>query len=89
MLPWKASEPQVKDMIENMCLNEYRSKSERSINIETVDTPKGMLCIDTHTSLITQIKLLNKKLAESNLSKAYVTQVQALKCDLCGEGHEN
>lgn len=82
-------EPQIKDLIENMFLNEYRSKREKSAKIETVGTPKGMLAIDTHTSLLAQIELLNKKLARSSLSKANMSQVQTLQCDFFGKGHEN
>lgn len=48
-----------------------------------------MLAIDTHTSDLAQIELLNKKLSESSLSQANVSQVQALKCDFYGEGHGN
>lgn len=40
-------ELQVKDLIEKMCMNEYRSKSERSVKFETVGTLKGMLTVDT------------------------------------------
>ena len=56
---------------------------------ETAGTPKGMLAIDTHTALLAQIELLNKKLSESILSQANASQVQALKCDFYGEGHTN
>lgn len=83
------NEPQIKDLIENMCLNEYCLKGERSVKIEIVGTPKGMLVVDNHTALLAQIELLNKKLAESDLSKANVSQVQALRCNLCGDGHVN
>lgn len=72
------NEPKVKYLIENMCMNEYRSKRERSVKIEIVGTPKGMLVFDTHTSLLTLIELLNKKLVESRLGKANLSQVQAL-----------
>lgn len=82
-------EPQVKDMIEKMCLNEYRSKSDKSVKIEIVGIPKGMLVVDTHTSLLAQIELLNKKLAKSSLGKANMSQVQALRYDFYGEGHAN
>lgn len=81
--------PQVKDLIEKMCLNEYCSKSERSVKTKTAGTLKGMLAINTDTAILTQIKLLNKKLAERSLSQANVSHVHTLKCDLCGEGHAN
>lgn len=45
-----------------------------------------MLVVDTHTALLVQIELFNKKLVENSLAKANVSQVQALTCDLCGEG---
>lgn len=83
------TEPQVKYLIKKMCLNEYISKSERSVKLETFGTPKGMLVVDTHTAFLAQIELLNRKLAECSFGKANVSQVQALRCDLCGEGHEN
>lgn len=79
----------MKDLIENICLNEYCSTSERSVKIEAFGTPKGMLAVDTHIALLAQIELLNEKLAESSLGKANVSQVQALRCDFYGEGHEN
>lgn len=83
------TEPQVKDLIEKMCLNEYHSKSKRSVKIDIVGTPKGMLAVDTHNAFLAKIELLNKKLAESSLSKANVSQVQALRCDFFGGGNEN
>ena len=43
------TKPQVKYLIENMCRNEYRSKSKRSVKLETSGTPKGMLNVDTHS----------------------------------------
>ena len=67
-----------------MCINEYRSKNDRSVKMGTVGTPKGMLPIDTHTSLLAHIELLNKELVGSSLVKANVSQVQALKSDLYG-----
>lgn len=82
-------EQQVKYLIKKMCLNEYRLKSERSVKIETVGTPKGMLVVVTHTALLGQIKLLNKTLAGSNLKKAKMGHAQALRCNFCGEGHAN
>lgn len=69
--------------------DEYRSKRKKSIKIEIVGMPKGMLAVYTHIALLAQIELLNKNLAESSLSKANVSQVQALRCDLCGYGYAN
>lgn len=83
------TEPQVKNLIEKMCMNEYRSKNERSIKMETMGTPRGMLPIDTHTTLLAQIENLNKKLSESSLVKANMSQVQAFRCDLYGGEHTN
>lgn len=83
------TEPQVKDLTEKMCMNEYRSKRERSVKIETVGTPKGMLVIDIHTALLAHIELLNKKLAESSSGKANVSHVQALRYDFYGGEHVN
>lgn len=53
-----------------MCMNEYHSKSERSIKLETMGTPKGMLPLNTHTALLVHIELLNKNLALSSLGRA-------------------
>lgn len=83
------TEPQVKDLIEKMFMNEYHSKSERSVKLETSGTPKGMLTVDTHVALLAQIELLNKQLAKDWLNKAKVIQVQSLKFDLYGGGREN
>lgn len=83
------TKPQIKDLIKNMCLNEYCSKSDKSVKFENVGTPKGMLAVDTHVALLVQIELLTKKIVESSLSKANVSQVQARRCDLYGGGHEN
>ena len=52
------TEPQVKYLIEKMCMNEYHPKSKRSVKIETLGTPKGMLAIDTHIALLAHIELL-------------------------------
>lgn len=46
--------------------------SDMSVKIEIVGTPKGMLDVDTHTSLLAQIELLNKMLVGSSLSKTNV-----------------
>lgn len=72
-----------------MCLNEYHSKSERLVKIKTVGMPKGILVIDTDTTLLAQIELLNKKLVEISLGKTNVSHVQTLRCDMCGREHEN
>lgn len=49
------TEPQVMDLIEKICMNEYHSKSERSVKIETAGKPKGMLIVDTQTALLAPI----------------------------------
>lgn len=83
------TEPQVKDLIEKMCLNEYPLKSDMSVKIKTVGTPKGMLVVGAHTAFLAQIELLNKNLAESSLGKVNMSQVQTLRYDFYGEGHAN
>lgn len=83
------TEPQVKDLIEKMCLNEYCLRTERLVKTKIMGTPKGMLDIDTHIILLAQIELLNKTLAKSSLNKANVSQVQEMKCDFYGQGHAN
>ena len=52
----------VKEIVEKVCLNEYRSKSERGVKIEMTGALKGVLTLDTHISLLAQIELLNKRL---------------------------
>lgn len=64
-------------------------KSERSVKIEIVGMPKGMLPLYTHTALLAQVELLNKKLIERSLGRANVGHVQALRCDFCGGEHAN
>lgn len=59
------TEVQVKDLVKKMCLNKYRSKSERGVKVESIDTSKGRLTLDTHTALLYQFELLNKKLVKS------------------------
>lgn len=49
------TKPQVKNLIEKMCMNEYHSKSERSVKLESSGTLKSMLTVDTHTALLAQI----------------------------------
>lgn len=70
-------------------MNEYRSKSERSVKLENVSKPKGMLVVDTHTTLLSHIELLNKNLVERSFGKANVIQVQAIRCNFCGREHAN
>jgi hypothetical protein len=50
-----------------MCLNEYRSKSERDRK------KKGMIEVSTHTTLLAQIELLNKQLAAKSILEANVS----------------
>lgn len=83
------NEPQVKDLIKKMCMNEYRAKSKISVKFEMVGTPKGMLTVNTQTALLAQIELLNKQLVEGFLNRGNVSQIQALMCDLCGGEHVN
>ena len=78
------TEPHIKELIEKICMNAYHSKSERSVKLETVGMPKGMLPLDTHTALLVQIELLNKQLAESSLGRSNLSQVQALRYDFYG-----
>lgn len=48
-----------------------------------------MLPLDTHIARLAQIELLNKKLVGSNLGRSNVSQVQELRCALCGGKHAN
>ncbi|MCI38080.1 hypothetical protein A2U01_0059308, partial [Trifolium medium] len=60
------NEDEVRQLVENICMNEYRSKSDRKI---------GMIEVDTKTALLAQIEMLNKKLAAKTLAEANVSQV--------------
>ncbi|KAK2410681.1 hypothetical protein QL285_046032 [Trifolium repens] len=77
------NEDEVRQLVENMCLNEYRSKSERD------PKKKGMIEVSTHTTLLAQIELLNKQLAAKSISEANVSQVQDVRCDFCQGPHAN
>lgn len=48
-------EAQVKNLVEKMCLNENRSKSERGVKVESTSAPKGVLALDIHTALLAQV----------------------------------
>ncbi|KAK2370199.1 hypothetical protein QL285_083268 [Trifolium repens] len=76
-------EDEVRQLVENMCLNEYRSKSERD------PKKKGMIEVSTNTALLAQIELLNKQLAAKSISEANVSQVQDVRCDFCQGPHAN
>ncbi|KAK2436917.1 hypothetical protein QL285_021877 [Trifolium repens] len=77
------NEDEVRQLVENMCLNEYRSKSERD------PKKKGMIEVSTHTALLAQIELLNKQLAAKSISEPNVSQVQDVRCDFCQGPHAN
>jgi hypothetical protein len=66
-----------------MCLNEYRSKSEKD------PKKKGMIDVNTHTALLAQIELLNKQLAAKSLAEANASRVQDVRCDFCQGPHAN
>lgn len=53
-----------------------------------IGTQNGVLTIYTHIIFLAQIEFLNKRLGESILNQANVSQVQTLNF-LCGEGHAN
>ncbi|MCI54383.1 hypothetical protein A2U01_0075633, partial [Trifolium medium] len=63
-----------------MCMNEYRSKSDRK---------RGVIEVDTKTALLAQIEMLNKKLAAKTLAEANVSHVQKVRCDFCHGPHAN
>ncbi|GAU41120.1 hypothetical protein TSUD_288100 [Trifolium subterraneum] len=62
------NEDEVRQLVQNMCMNEYRSKSERD------PKKRGIIEVDTNTALLAQIELLNKKLAAKTLAEANVSQ---------------
>ncbi|CAJ2642327.1 unnamed protein product [Trifolium pratense] len=67
------NEDEVRELVENMCMNEYRSKSERD------PKKRGVFEVDTNTALLAQIEMLNKKLAAKTLAEANVSQVQEVR----------
>ncbi|CAJ2642480.1 unnamed protein product [Trifolium pratense] len=74
------NEDEVRQLVENICMNEYRSKSDRK---------RGVIAVDTNTALLAQIEILNKKLAAKSLAEANASQVQEVKCDFCHGPHAN
>ncbi|XP_045830999.1 uncharacterized protein LOC123922316 [Trifolium pratense] len=74
------NEDEVRQLVENMCMNEYRSKSDRK---------RGVITVDTNTALLAQIEILNKKLAAKSLAEVNASQVQEVKCDFCHGPHAN
>lgn len=66
-------------MIENLCLNDYHS-SDRAVK------QKGVLVVDSHTTLLSQMEVLSNQLSASKLAQVNVRQVQTLKYDFYGEG---
>ncbi|MCI50728.1 retrotransposon gag protein, partial [Trifolium medium] len=72
---------EVKELIEQMCRNEYNMSNERSMK------PAGMLQLDKETAYQKEIDLLKKKLEKVSL-EAQVKNVQEV-CDFCQENHPN
>lgn len=62
------TEPWVKDLIDKTCINEYCSKSERSIKLKHWEHLKVVSC--WYLYCFFKIELLNKTLAQISLSKA-------------------
>ena len=51
------TEPQVRELIEKMCLSEYFSKRERDVKTEATGTTKAIITLDDYTALLAQIEL--------------------------------
>lgn len=65
-----------------MCKNEYNS-SEQMVK------QKVILVGDAHTKLYAQMEALSKQLVASQLDQENLIDIQTLRCDFYGEGHEN
>ncbi|MCI51835.1 hypothetical protein A2U01_0073079, partial [Trifolium medium] len=48
-----------------------------------------MIDVDTKTTLLAQIEMLNKKLAAKSLAEANVSKVQEVRCDVYHGPHAN
>lgn len=77
------NEDEVKHLTERICHNEYRSISDQTIKL------KGVLELDSNRALPAQLKVISKQLLASTLVSTNVSQVQTLRRDFYGEGHEN
>ncbi|PNY05113.1 hypothetical protein L195_g001552 [Trifolium pratense] len=74
------TDEEVKELIEQMCQNEYNTTNERCTKMA------GMVDIDNETAYKVEIELLRRKLAEKFLPQANVSKVQEV-CDFCHENH--
>ncbi|PNX79680.1 hypothetical protein L195_g035667 [Trifolium pratense] len=72
---------EVKELIEQMCQNEYNMSNERT------SKPAGMLQLDKETAYQKEIDLLKRKLEKATLG-AEVKKVHEI-CDFCHENHPN
>ncbi|MCI34539.1 hypothetical protein A2U01_0055759, partial [Trifolium medium] len=72
---------EVKELIEQMCQNEYNMSNGRSTK------PAGMLQLDKEPAYQKEIELLKRKIEKASL-EAQVNKVQEI-CDLCQENHPN
>lgn len=73
---------EVTTLIKNMCQNEQRSTKR-------VMKGKGVLAVDTQTSLLSQLISLTKMMVASQFTQANVSQIQTLKFDFCRGEHLN
>ncbi|MCI28152.1 hypothetical protein A2U01_0049352, partial [Trifolium medium] len=76
------TDEEVKELIEQMCQNEYNMNNERSTR-----TP-GVLQLDKETAYLKDIDVLKLKLAEKAAMEAKVKAVKEV-CDFCQEDHSN
>ncbi|PNY02980.1 hypothetical protein L195_g026302 [Trifolium pratense] len=72
---------ELKELIEQMCQNEYNMNNERS------SKPAGVLQLDKETAYLKEIELLKRKLEKASLG-AEVKKNQET-CDFCQENHLN
>ncbi|MCI24882.1 retrotransposon gag protein, partial [Trifolium medium] len=76
------TDEEVKELIEQMCQNEYNMNNERSTR-----TP-GVLQLDKETACLKEIDVLKLKLAEKAAMEAKVKSAKEV-CDFCQEDHSN
>lgn len=77
------NEEYVHDLIERMCHNEHLSTSERDAK------RKGVLELDSNTTVLAQIEMILKQLARVAIIPANFSQVQTIWCDFCRQRHAN
>lgn len=82
------AEPQVKELIEKMSLNEYNFENTRGFeNVETKSRSHNELTLGGYKELLKKLELLNQKLNVESTTQESLNEVVFLLCSNCGEEH--